>query len=132
MAIKKNEPKYYLLVSFLYVLMIINCMGVILSMGVMSMLHDKTNLPISMGTLEAFIGIFTINFIALRAMTQWRKWGFWCFCLTSLITAGISSYLYTTYGLAWYKSALSSVTPCILVYILYQIGGKKKPWLKLT
>lgn len=67
------------------------------------------------------------NLACTIALFNWKKWGFWGFCATSVIALAIN--LSIGLGVA---SSLSGLLGVILLYGVLQIGKEKKGWSQLT
>jgi hypothetical protein len=78
----------------------------------------------SWAILLGFIGL--INLACAIALFSWKKWGFWGFATTSLVTLFLNLYL----GIGIGPSLLGLVGIAILYGVL-QIGNENKGWPQL-
>lgn len=124
---RSKQPKYFLLLSYLWVLMFINGVIVAMVFAILNFQHTNTNVTLPAYSMAISIVLAVFNMISLWALVHWKKWGFWGYCLCSIAMIPLSVYL----GTALPKALLSLVAIFIL-FSLYQIGGKKKAWNKLT
>lgn len=80
-------------------------------------------IPYLLGALSAANVIFAL------ALFNWKKWGFWGFCLCSVIAAGININFHLT------SIAMAIVSAIIAILILYwalNVGKENKAWTHLT
>jgi hypothetical protein len=129
---KKNptkERKYLLIISFLYILLLAYTVVVISCLAIFSMLKKNPHIihPISLPVLEITLAVAILNIICLWAMINWQKWGFWGYCL--LTTANIP--LAISLGMPWQQASLS-LLGLLVLFGMYQVGGNKKAWYKLS
>lgn len=66
-----------------------------------------------------------LNILFALLLFRWKKWGFFGYCLTSLIACGLQ--LYGGVGIA----ALSALLGIIILFAALQIGGENKGWSQL-
>lgn len=66
------------------------------------------------------------NVVCTIALFQWKKWGFWGFCATSIVALVVN--LSIGLGIA---SALAGLLGVLLLYGVLQIGNENKGWVQL-
>jgi len=71
-----------------------------------------------------FLGL--VNLACVVAVIMWKKWGFWTFCITSVVAFGLN--LMIGLGLG---SALFGFVGIAVLYAALQTGGDKKGWPQL-
>ena len=123
---KTNQPTYFLLISYISILLFINGVSVAVIFSILSLQHSNTHLNLPPYSMALSIILSSLNIMSLWALLKWKKWGFWGYCATTIASIPLSVYL----GAPWAKASLGLIAIFIL-YSLYQVGGKKKAWNKL-
>jgi hypothetical protein len=72
----------------------------------------------------AALAVLNIGFAI--ALWNWKKWGFWGYCATSLSAFIINMSMGTGLG-----SSLVGLLGIVILYAALQIGGEKKGWSQL-
>jgi hypothetical protein len=87
-------------------------------------LSQINNVPISFFITLAILGV--TNIVCAIALFRWRKWGFWGFCVTTVIGLILNIIL----GLGVF-SIVSSMISIGIMFGILQIGQGNKGWPQL-
>ena len=93
-------------------------------LGTPSLERAYPSAPISLFYTLAILDIF--NIICAIALFYWKKWGFWGFCVTSVVGLVLNIVL----GLGIW-AILSSVISIAIMFAILQIGKENKGWPQL-
>ena len=76
--------------------------------------------------IPVLLVVSLFNVVFTIALFQWKRWGFWGFCATSVVALVVN--LSIGLGIA---SALAGLIGVLLLYWVLQIGSENKGWLQL-
>jgi hypothetical protein len=83
--------------------------------------------PNAPGWIFMLLGLFAVfNVVCAVALFQWKKWGFWGFCLSSVVAFVVN--LSVGLGIA---TVLFGFVGVALLYAVLQIGNENKGWPQL-
>ena len=82
------------------------------------------NMPAWM--LPVFIAATLFNLACAIALFHWKKWGFWGFCVSSVIALVVNLSIGSGIG-----SALTGLLGMVLLYGVLHIGKENKGWTQL-
>ncbi|MBI4843431.1 MAG: hypothetical protein HY809_03795 [Nitrospirae bacterium] len=121
MADKKS--RHWCLTAYLVLMIVGNSVSALQYMlgsdSTRKMLHDAPG-----WTLPVLIFILLFNLVCVIALFQWKKWGFWGFCVSNVVSLevlpsiGLDSVLVSVFGIA-------------LLYGVLHIGKENKGWPQL-
>lgn len=74
-------------------------------------------------------GFMLFNFICAVALFQYKKWGFWGFCITAVIACFLNVFYC---GVSLLVAVMSGIFSILLLYFALNVGQERKAWTKLT
>ena len=87
----------------------------------------RRSLPNAPGWAFPVLIVFSLfNVVCAVALFQWKRWGFWGFCVSSLVALVVNLSIGLGMG-----SALAGLVGVILLYGVLQIGTENKGWPQL-
>lgn len=87
----------------------------------------RRTLPNAPGwAFPVLIAFSLFNLVCAVALFQWKRWGFWGFCVSSLVAVVVN----VSIGLGM-GSALAGLVGVIVLYGVLQIGAENKGWPQL-
>ena len=120
-----GKQRHGCLTVFLVVMIIANAVtALVYILAGTSLRQSLGNLPGWALPVLTVLGIF--NIVCAVALFQWKKWAFWVFLASAVITFAIN----LSIGLGIGQSVLGLVGIAILYWVL-QMGGEKKGWTQL-
>ncbi len=123
---KKTPIVHYFVLSYVYLLIFANMLTVVITFAIYQM--GDNHLLVSMNVILGGLLFSGLNMVFLFAITRWRKWGFWGYCVATLLGMGFSIYALQTEP----QKALTGVLTVAILYFLLNLGGKNKAWRRLT
>lgn len=123
----KAQPKYILLLSYLWLQLFIQVVGLAGCYAVL----QYPNVVIFANTTNAIIyiaaALLVVNIISLIALLKWKRWGLWGFILGTVLAIPVGVDL----GYSYIQSAAHLIGVVVLL-LLYFVGGKKRAFNKLS
>ncbi len=109
------------------ILMIVanSAMALFYLLGMRIMKEAYPNVPVWLFLILTLLGVF--NLICAIALFNWKKWGFWGFCVSSVIAMIVNIFI----GLGIGQSVAGPLGIAFLYGIL-QIGKDNKGWPQLN
>jgi hypothetical protein len=87
----------------------------------------RRTLPNAPGWAFPVLIVFSLfNLVCAIALFQWKKWGFWGFCASSVVALVVNLSVGLGVGLA-----LGGLVGVLLLYGVLHIGKEKKGWAQL-
>lgn len=121
-TVNDNKQRHGCLTTWLIFMIIANSISAIVYLTDPDMVQQGASEW--MFLLLAFVGVF--NVVCAIALLQWKKWGFYGFC----VNAVISSFINISLGLGWVSLIFAPIPVGVLFGIL-NMGKEKKAWPKL-
>ena len=120
-----NKSRHGCLTIFLVLVIIANALVAFTYLVNTSMITQA--LPNVSTTLVMVLGIFSlVNVVCAIGLFQWKKWGFWGFCSTSVFSLLIN--LQIGLGIAQSASGLLAI---LILYWVLNMGDDNKGWPQL-
>jgi hypothetical protein len=122
MATQKN--RHGCLTAMLVFMIIVNsAITLFYLFGSEAMKQALPNAPNWAFPVLTIVGVF--NLVCAIALFRWQKWGFWGFCISSLIA------LFTNLSLGLGANSISGLIGVAILYGVLQIGKENKGWPQL-
>ena len=121
----ENKQRHGCLTAWLIMMIITNAACALMySIGSAAI---KTTYPDAPGwTFPVLIVFSLLNLAYAIAIFKWKKWGFWGFCVSSLVVLGVN----LTIGLGLLQS-LGGLVGVAIFYGVLHIGKENKGWPQL-
>lgn len=120
-----NYGRHGCLIAYLIVMILVNAMVAASYSASRVQLQEKfPEMPDWTFPTLTLLGL--VNVICAVALFNWRKWGFWGFCLSSFITVFVN----IEAGLP-VSQAVSGLVGIAILYLVLQIGNHNKGWPQL-
>jgi hypothetical protein len=124
-ATAANEKKRHGCLTALLVLMLVanSATALMYLLGGSALRTATPNVPASMFPVLALIGFF--NLACAIALFRWKKWGFWGFCVSSVVALAVN----VSIGVG--PGSIFGLIGIAVLYGVLRIGGVRDGWSQL-
>ncbi|MDD3819199.1 MAG: hypothetical protein PHG41_05140 [Actinomycetota bacterium] len=77
------------------------------------------------------IALAIFNIACVIALFMWKKWGFWGFCASSILSVAINLIYFTKDITTMITSILGGILTILILFGVLHIGKKNKGWPRL-
>jgi hypothetical protein len=119
----KQKKRHGLLTVWLFLIIVFNIIGIMIAVPKGS--PSVTDLPWWQAVISIVFSLF--NIVCAVALFNWKKWGFWGFCASSVATFVIN----IVFGELVILSLLGMVIELFILYLVLNIGSDNKGWPQL-
>jgi hypothetical protein len=121
----KEKKRHGCLTAYLIFMLVVNTLCALVVPFTTSLVEKHTpSFPSWLLWVSASLCLLNVVFVI--ALFKWKKWGFICFCIVSVVALGIN-----LYGGLGVGASLRGLIGIALLFGVLHIGGDKKGWSQL-
>ena len=120
------KKRHGCLTAWLILMIVANsAMALFYLLGMQIMKEAYPNVPVWLFLILTPLGVF--NLICAIALFNWKKWGFWGFCVSSVIAMIVNIFIGLGIG-----QSVAGLLGIAFLYGILQIGKDNKGWPQLN